>query len=193
MRRITIGSGDGQTGPRLGGRPPDGLTHPSMTGDCRYFLTVPVCDAPSLELSVFINRRFDVLIRTSGDLCRDERVLLLCHPVSQRAVSSPFASELSEHPLVLGPEADDWFVEEGEEVVYSDHKLGGRPYTIHDPPEYIEGTRDASVLGMHHFLQFAFPGPTEQVEGSWPWGDGLFHVFWRGQLHAAEWAAFWEF
>jgi hypothetical protein len=41
-------------------------------------------------------------------------------------------------------------------------------------------------------LQFDFPGYGEEVEGSWPWGDGIFHVFFRGQLYAAEWASFWE-
>ena len=137
-----------------------------MTTDCRYFLTVPVSDAPELELSVFINRDFETLIETNGELFRDDRVLLLCHGPSTRSPSSLFSSELSEHPLVLGPEADDWFLEEGEEVVDSRHKLGGRPYTIHDPPDYISGTREAAELRMVHFLQFNFPGQGEEVEGN---------------------------
>ena len=114
-------------------------------------------------------------------------------PWAQHAFSIlSFSSELSEHPLVLGPEADDWFLEEGEEVVDSRHKLGGRPYTIHDPPDYFSGTREAAELGMVHFLQFDFPGQGEEVEGNWPWGGGMFHVFYRGPLYAAEWASFWE-
>jgi len=162
-----------------------------MTADCRYFMTVPV--ATGMELSVFINRSFDTLIEHSGELFRDERVLLLTHGESERAASSPWTSEVSEHPLLLGAENDDWRIEGGEEVVQSCHKLGGRPYTIHDPPNYIEGTRDAADLGMQHFLQIDFPGYGEEVHGDWPWGDGLFHVFYRGDPGGAEWACFWEF
>ncbi len=193
MRPIAIGSGASETGPRLGGRPPAGVQTSAMTSDCRYFMTVPLCSATSLELSVFINRDFNTLIEDSGELFRDNRVLLLTHGESERAVASPTTSDVSEHPLLLGAEEDDWRIEEGEEVVRSCHKLGGRPYTMHDPPEFIEGTREAAELGMRHFLQVDFPGYGEHVSGDWPWGDGLFHLFCRGDIRTAEWACFWEF
>jgi hypothetical protein len=163
-----------------------------MTSACRYFATVPVSNT-GLELSIFVNREFEELIHTSGELFVDDRVLLVVHGVSERGGSSPYDSELSECPLFLGAEQDDWVVgDDGEEIITSLHKLGGRPHTIHDPPEYIQGTRDATALGMRQFLQFDFPAYGEDVSGSWPWGDGLFHVLFRGSLEAAEWASFWE-
>ena len=192
-RLIQIGSGPSTSGPRLGGRPPAGVHHPAMQLDCRYFVTVPVCSDPALELSIFVNRDFATLIRSRGQLYRDDRVLLLTHGPSVRAADSPCTSALSEHPLMLGPEVDDCALgDDGELVVDSRHKIGGRPYTIHDPPEFIPGTKEAAQLDMRQYLQFDFPGYGENVSGSWPWGDGLFHVFFRGPIWGAEWAAFWE-
>jgi len=193
MRRITIAGGDSREGPRLGGRPPEGVTDPRMTEDCRYFLTVPICEAPALELSVFINCDFRTLIG-SDDLIRDDRVLLLTHAPRPRCESSPWTSQLSEHRLVLGPEADDFiYIEKyDEEVVESRHKLGGRPYTIQEEAEDLEGTREAASLGMRHYLQFDTPEGAEHVSGSWPFGGGMVHLFFRGPLCAAEWACFRE-
>jgi len=120
-RLIQIGFGPSTSGPRLGGRPPAGVHHPAMQLDCRYFVTVPVCSDPALELSIFVNRDFATLIRSRGQLYRDDRVLLLTHGPSIRAADSPCTSALSEHPLVLGPEVDD-------SALGDDGELGGVTY-----------------------------------------------------------------
>jgi hypothetical protein len=196
MRPVQIGEGPSEDGPRLGGRPPSGVIVPTMRPECRYFATVPISVDPPLELSIFINREFESLIAASlGELINDDRVLLIPHRPSRRAIESPYRSELSEHPLVLGEECDDWFLgDDGDEVTSSMHKLGGRPHTIHDPPEFVPATQEAARRGLRQFIQFDFPGADDaMIQGSWPWGDGEFHVFFRGPLAAAEWACFWEF
>ena len=164
-----------------------------MTDDCRYFASIPICDSPALELSIFVNRDYRTLLERRHDLIRDDRILLLCHSPRKRSASSPYVSVLSQHPLLLRAEAGDVTTDEdGEEIFDSHHKLGGRPFTIQGMPEDIEATRKAAKLGMRHFVQFDTPEFGENVSGSWPWGGGMFHVFFRGALCAAEWAAFWE-
>jgi hypothetical protein len=90
------------------------------------------------------------------------------------------ASALSAHPLLLMPEAPD--VEhngEGGIEIVEAHKFGGRPYCVQEPE--LEGVDELLRRGYFQALQLAFPGARNdaRVSGNWPFGDGIFNLFWK--------------
>ncbi len=189
-----IGNDDIESGPRLGGRPPDGI-EPRSILEARYFATIPLRTDPNEELSIFFPMRGDVVAASSGVL-HTNFIEVIVHPESTRGGSNNHRSPLPEHPLFLLPSRDDFFEDdEGQVVVESHHKLGGRPFLIHDDPETERALRLLSAAGYHHIVQFDFPagGDDAIIDGPWPFIDGMFHLFGRRNGEMWNWQWFWDF
>ncbi|HNB54542.1 MAG TPA: hypothetical protein PK530_21525, partial [Anaerolineales bacterium] len=66
----------------------------------------------------------------------------------------------------------------GDPVLREGHKFGGRPYCIQEPT--LAGVEELLAQGYRQIFQIDFPSPQDgRISGSWPFGDGLFNLFWR--------------
>lgn len=190
---FTIGAADDGTGPRIGGRPPDRIS-PRAMAEARYFATLPLSTGPSMELSLFFPMEGEVVAARSG-VIHESFIAVIVHETSRRSFSDTSRSALPEHSLVLLPQKEDSFIdEEGVPVIESHHKLGGRPFLIHNEAALDEGVRSLSAAGFSHIVQFDFPAGGEDavLDGPWPFVDGMFHLFGRARDDAWEWRWFWE-
>jgi len=176
--RIGASQEDSENGPRLGGRPPKGLDLSLLSPDAKYVLTVPVCEDPALDLSVFVNCAFRTFVGAMNNGAQsDDRVRLLLHAPTPRGTALDHGSRLSEHPIYIGePEQDLTSNDDGGFMFHSGHKLGGRPYCIQEL-EFPDLAR-LEKEGFLQLLQVDFPAESD-VRGSWPFMDGLFNVFGR--------------
>ncbi|MEA2560180.1 MAG: hypothetical protein QOH06_1684 [Acidobacteriota bacterium] len=158
-----------------------------------YLLTVPFL-TPSQELSLFV-AGFDELLPANGSLQEPGLIEVFLHaPAPRRAPGEP-ASSLSGHPLLLHPVKDDWFVnDDGETVIESSHKLGGRPYFIQGEPVLEDEVTKILRSGYLQILQLDFPGGGGDtlVSGDWPFADGLFHLFGKPPFDRDHWRWFFE-
>ncbi len=112
-------------------------------------------------------------------LFTDDRIVVTIHEDLPRGSSEKYSSELTMHPVILGPEQIDTLVdEEGELVLNSDHKIGGRPYCLQEPE--LPGAEELFTLGYRQVLQLDFPGYEDgEISGDWPNYGGLFNLFWN--------------
>lgn len=184
---------DFDSGPRLGGRPPDGI-RPRDDTEAQYFATLSLSSDPAEELSLFFSMKGDLVAASSGKI-HSSLIDVIVHSPRRRAISASGSSPLPEHALVLMPKRDDTFVDdEGIATIESHHKLGGRPFLLHNE---VELERDITALadaGYRQVLQFDFPAGGEDaiVDGPWPFGDGIFHLFGRCSAGTWDWRWFWE-
>ena len=193
---LHVGSGPSPTGPRLGGMPPVGIAPPKLLPGTRYFATIPLASTPPLEASIFLSFDFDQMAATASTIGASDLVSVVVHPPAERVAISDLASELSAHPLVLEPEQSDTIIDdEGNPMINSRHKLGGRPYTFRDRFEHIRGSGELATGGFMQVLQIDFPASTRDaaVEGTWPFADGMFHLFAREPFQHGDWRWLWEF
>lgn len=190
-RKIVIGRGPSDVGPRLGGRPPAGL---SPRWPLKYLLTVPWVGTQ--ELSVFVDTDPDFIYG-------DETALpvgaphfdVQLHSPCRRGGPGPNDSELSEHPLLIGLEVDDIgpVDEDGVQQPYSGHKLGGLPFVVHGDVALKKAIEELLEDGFSHALQIEFPGePEAAVAGPWPFGTGPFHVLVRERAGQMDYRCYWE-
>ncbi len=187
---FVIGDGPSLSGPRLGGRAPEGVR---ARGGMEYLLTVPFLTSAQ-ELSLFV-AGFDELLPANGSLQAPGLIEVLLHTPAPRRASGEPASSLSEHPLLLQPVKDDWFVnDDGETVIESSHKLGGRPYFIQGEPDLEAEVAKILRSGYLQILQLDFPGGGGDalVSGDWPFADGLFHLFGSPPFDRDHWRWFFE-
>ncbi|MEA2563075.1 MAG: hypothetical protein QOH06_4579 [Acidobacteriota bacterium] len=159
-----------------------------------YLLSLPFSMAPSQELSLFLSS-FDELLPASGSLQEPGLIEVSLHALGPRRESGDYSSPLSEHPLLLQPAKDDWFVnDDGETVIESSHKLGGRPYFIQGEPDLENEVTKILDSGYLQILQLDFPGGGGDalVSGDWPFADGLFHLFGKPPFDRDHWRWFFE-
>lgn len=193
---IRVGSGPSDVGPRLGGRAPEGVRPQGGSASTAYLMTLPLGIQPALEASIFLSFDFDGMADAAGDLAPNGPVTVLTHTPSRRATTREYASNLSEHPLILGvPSNDELTSDTGVRLTKSSHKIGGRPFFLHGEPTIETDVEIAYRAGFRQLVQLAFPGGSGDatVSGDWPFGDGLFHVFVRASQSSFEFLRFWEF
>ncbi|MCC9628904.1 hypothetical protein LOC68_10880 [Blastopirellula sp. JC732] len=193
---LVIGDGDSESGSRLGGLPPAGVTPNRLTSLTKYFCTIRVAEDPVLEISVFLSFDFAGMadgagvVHTSGDLFE-----VVTHGDSTRSIKSALASELTPHPILHGQECADKLVDDdGNEIVISHHKLGGRPF-IQDSGEGLPAlVRSLREEGYFQIVQIAFPDAHDgDVDGDWPFAVGMFHLFGEEPIDKCSWRCFWEY
>lgn len=160
----------------IGGTPPQGVV-PRHDG-LRYFLTVPLFEAPKTMASVFV-APFSTLLDLSGQLHPLGAVDVVLHPPAERGVNEALRSGLSPQVLMLEPEeSDDYVDEEGTVWRRGDHKIGGRPSLAYQPQQLENDIEQLVAAGFSHVLQVAFPSGYEgPIEGNWPLGERLLHLF----------------
>ena len=101
-------------------------------------------------------------------------VKLLLHSRSCRSTRTENASTLSGHRLIVGDEIEDL----GDDSGAADHQIGGKPFYHHDYGKIIQETEQAIAAGYIHMFQLSFPGYRDaMVEGAWPFGEYVFHIF----------------
>ena len=175
---LTIGEAASSSGPRIGGHSPV-LVAPASSDFC-YFGTLPFAIEPMLDVSIFGDFENDAWFDLPVLLQVDGLVEFVLHDPAERG--SEGRRCLPEHPLVLGVAQPD----AGEDGVYANHKLGGTPYLLQDD-ELAEPFAELTQQGFRHFCQFEFPGHRDAlVDGDWPFGDAIFHAFFRW-IDAPEW------
>lgn len=193
---ITIGTGSSETGPRLGGAPPEGVVPSKRTNLARFFMTLPLSAEGESEVSVFLGFDFDQMANVTRRVLgpADDLIEVIEHEKRARGRDSDeFLSEVSPHPLIIGVQSPDWFITGGERVIESGHKIGGRPY-VEQPRSTLLREMDSMMAeGFRQFVQIGFPGGRDSdVEGDWPFGDGIFHLFMK-KAATIEWRWMWEF
>lgn len=174
----------------LGGPPPRGVM--PATAGLRYFATVPVATSPELRLSLFV-ADFKRLLACRGRITPPGLLDVQVHEPRPREASSPVASPLNPCGLLaLEPREDREVDEEGRSSRFLGHKLGGAPCLIRETATLLRELEALSGEGYTHVLQFVFPAPDEPVEGTWPFGDGVLHVFGRLNTPALDWRWLWD-
>lgn len=175
------------SGPRFGGAPPLGVV-PSCA-EAAYLGTVPILGEAHQEVSLFLACDFDFILEHRGEILDDSSVEVKRHALSVRDESRP--GFYQSYDLDLRGAAKDG---DGDEV-FDHHKLGGLPYLIHPYAEDL-GSKVAKLLevGYNQILQLDFPAGRGNclVRGTWPFGDGMFHLLGKKPFDANPWKWFWE-
>ncbi len=173
---LRIGNSDATSGPRIGGRPPEGVLPSVITAHTRYFATLPLYDKPELEVSIFTS----IASRSDDDFCISYHsneiktevssiVQFVHHPFSHRSQKDGFNAEYSAQSLIIGEETAETFSNQ-----YVGHRIGGTPFIL----GYVgEGVSKILTEGYVHFVQFAYPVPDDAGEGEWVLGNFSLSVF----------------
>lgn len=190
-----IASEDVEKGSRLGGRAPEGV-EPALAPDlARYLLSIVLGDAQQ-EISVFLAVDYGRLFDLSGQIVgpAENAVDVIIHPPSVRSLTDRFHSDLSGHALVFGEPREDLILREnGSLTPRSSHKCWGQPYFLHGEPELESRVVELLTRGFRHVLQLDVPGSEDgEVDGNWPFADGVFHLLLRSGVSEVEWRTFWE-
>jgi hypothetical protein len=151
-------------------------------GGLRYFLTVPLFEAPATVASVFLADLGTVLLELSGQLHPLGAVDVVLHPPLERGSIEALRSDLSPMKLMLEPEESDDSDEPDEDGTIGPrggHKLGGRPVLTYQPQQLEDDVDKLLAAGFSHVLQTAFfPGGDEaSISGNWPLGERELHLF----------------
>jgi hypothetical protein len=156
---------------------------------------VPFLLEPERHLSLFVSFEGEEMIKLSGSARATDLIQAVVHAPSPPDSGSRHASTL----LPRGFEAlletdDDLLADDGERVIRPGYKLGGRPHCVHDPLEYVDGGREVLSQGFVQAAQFDWFGLDEDadIEGDYPFGTGIFHVFVRNPSGQPEWRWLWE-
>lgn len=166
---------------RIGGNMPEELSI-SLNENAQYFGTFPLYDNESpLYFSLFINCSFkEFVVDWHGRIKDDSKVVVALHEYRPRSKSTQYASRLkSQHSIeILKTREDIYQSDTGELVVREGHKFGGAPYCIQEPK--LIGWEELLAQGYRQILQIDFPGLEDgAVSGTWPFGDGIFNLFWK--------------
>jgi hypothetical protein len=165
---------------RIGGNMPEGISV-TLNENAEYFGTFPLYDNNSLlYFSLFINCPFAEFIQSlNNGFQTDNRIRIVLHEDKTRSNFTKYASKLSQHTLVMdGIESDIILNDQGDNVIREGHKFGGRPFCIQEPN--LDGADELFAQGYRQVLQIDFPNPADgRISGSWPFGDGIFNLFWK--------------
>jgi hypothetical protein len=143
----------------------------------RFFLSIPLFDAPETMASVFV-ADFGKLAQRSGRLQPLGAVDVVLHARVPRSANEALHSGLAPRGLEVGPEAsDDEPDESGAVAPHGGHKLGGRPF-LTSGVAMSEEIRQALQVGFQHVLQVSFPDQRDgPISGNWPIGETELHLF----------------
>jgi hypothetical protein len=93
----------------------------------------------------------------------------------------------------MSPQSDRCINEHGEDVIRDGHKFWGRPMRIWEDQQLSKSIEEAEEKGYFHFLQIDFPATDPAlVRGSWPFADGMFHLYACPPYGDTDWKYFWE-
>jgi len=145
-------------------------------------------------VSIFLTDEDNALLR-GGQVYSDDvagAVEIVLHGRSRRGSAALLASPLSGRAIVIGAEQDDWYVTEDGRVPIGRHKMGGRP-SIHKEWDLEGVCAELQQSRYVQVVQLDFPGPEDLTGiGSWPFGDGMFHILAREPFDPQDWIWFWE-
>jgi hypothetical protein len=166
---------------RIGGAMPEDLVVP-LNDNAEYFGTFPLYENQShLYFSLFINCSFEALLSAlNRGFQADNRIVVVPHEEKPRGKSTKYSSKLSQHALQIGDLKSDMIQNDsGESVIREGHKFGGRPFCIQEP--ILEGSEELFIQRYNQLLQIDFPVSKYdgKISGSWPFGDGIFNLFWK--------------
>lgn len=189
---LELDEGESPNGPRIGGRAPRGVRPRSAAANTHYFLTLPLLSDPPSEFSVYLTLDPDEMVDNERRVCAPG-VEVLVHPPSRRGDSDAHASALDAHSLMLGAEASDTIESDGDRIIRTSAKLGGRPFVI-NPEEDLEAALESlAAQGFVHVLQMPSPSSARvTMRGAWPFAGGMLQLFSRAPFEAANWAWYWE-
>jgi len=195
---IRIGDGPSLSGPRIGGSGPIGVS-PERLAEADYLLTLMLDDDHATEVSLFLNHDWwDFSDYYRCVLGEDEPwIEFVVHGSSERGLNNSRRSLLTPFPLIYGPAILDqqgYFAEDGEAIPNSDHKIGGRPFIIKSETAFVNAIQKIEQNGFHQLFQLAFPGSRDaNIAGDWPFGDGIFNLFFKREAGTYHWYYFWQF
>jgi len=194
---IRIGPKDrSDSGSRLGGRRPAGISPRHVTPLTQYFCTIRIAFDPVIEASLFISFDFDGMWDHAGSLQKPGPLYeVVVHEESVRSDDSEFISVLSSHSLLFETACEDVFTDDnGDRIVRSDHKIGGYPF-IQNIDEGLPAAVEAAYqTGYFQVLQIDFPGAKDgPVKGNWPFAGGIVHLLACEPLEENSWLCFWEY
>jgi hypothetical protein len=181
-RPIRIASDDSASESRIGGFPPLGVR--SLYADAQYFCTLPLSE--EYVMSIFGRFASDEWFEAFGSLQVGSALLdVVLHQPTIRGRECEQMSDLEARRLQIGsvrPDLDD------DGYFYPFHKIGGRASRLTD--DALSGLLDrVESEGFMQFCQFEFPTPQDAaIGGSWPFGDALFHLWFRSFGGRVEWA-----
>ncbi len=166
---------------RIGGTMPEGVDI-LLRDHAEYFGTFPLYAGESpLYFSVFINCSFGELIASLNQGPQsDNRIVAVLHGPQPRSMSTRYASRLSQHILCIGDVQSDSVKNDSDEQHPRErHKFGGRPYCIQEPT--LRGSETLFQQGYRQIVQIDFPITRfdGNITGTWPFGDGIFNLFWK--------------
>lgn len=188
---ISISPTDTIIGPRIGGLAPDGVVPPKIYSSTRYFVTMPVDESSTHEVSLFTSFDFHddsnphYLYRNIGRIfALEDFVQIVSHSRSQRGQSTDLASELPGRALEIRAQSPDILVEPGGELVLP-NKIGGRPYFYYGTPSYIDAVNSLFADGFVLFLQLTWGGYERSVPFQWPFDKFTLHLLAKETEHGS--------
>jgi hypothetical protein len=193
-RPLTIVSGSSEEGSRIGGAPPKGVL-PAVVGDLtRYFATIPLGGVEDAELSLFVTISDDYgdPAFLASNMCvmhssESTLVQFVVHPSARRANRSRLRSGWKSGALRLEAERPD-----SPRKIWTHHKVGGFPFFYQERPDVIESANRLMADGYLQLLQMASPGYLDLfVEGEWPFGNTMFHVFAKESTRGLDFRYIW--
>jgi hypothetical protein len=173
---------DASSGPRLGGSAPQGISPGALDGRAEYLLTVPWMGR---ELSVFTAFVYspeepDCIWRLGKRVFQENNpyVEALLHEPTSRSRMKAYFSQFRGHSLEVERTRRDFDRDTGGPWPHS--KLGGTPVFFDAGEDLEELARGLINEGFAHAVQLSMPTDKDAVvEGAWPFGDWIFHVFVR--------------
>jgi len=201
-RRVRINLEDSDTGPRIGGNPPNEVFPVVRLPETRYFVTLPLVHS-ALELSLFTGIDWDDrtcyeannqnnLWNNVSRLQAPDSPLIQCilHPRAPRSQDSEMRSELTGRSLTIESEAPDVVVEPGGELLLGS-KIGGRPYFYYYTVSYIQELNRLFEQGFCLFFQYTEGGYERGQPFSSPFGEYTFHLLGKETAEGITWRYGW--
>jgi len=180
-RAIVIAKEDTQEGPRIGGNAPEGVRPTRVYESTRYFVTLPLDDYGSQEVSLFTSLDYgdraesrSIYRNVSSVFELEDFVQIAVHSKSKRSGSKLLASELPGRVLEIKPATPDVVVPSGE--LLRPNKLGGKPYFYSGTQSYIDDLNRLFNQGFFLFLQLTWGGYERTVPFMWPFDQYSFHL-----------------
>jgi hypothetical protein len=197
-RPLTVISGSSHEGFRIGGAPPKGVLPKRTNAFTRYFATIPLGGVLDQDLSLFVSLSDDYEDPAflASNMCvmhstKSTLVQFVVHPATRRAKRSRFRSGLSEAALRLESERPDNPRPESDQL-WIQHKIGVFPFFYHPRPEIISSADRLMAEGFIHLLQMSSLGGNDAlIEGEWPFGNTMFHVFAKESARGLDFRYIW--
>jgi hypothetical protein len=185
----------GEPGCYLGGRPPAPAAGADTGPAVQYLATVPFPPEPDRCCSVFI-APFEALISEARAWRTVGLVTPILHPPAPRTAHwDRLCEPTSEHGLAIAEVVPDEHAgEAGGRFRWSGLKLGGRPAFKRSAAAADEYTR-LRQEGFAQLLQadwYWLDPAAQPVEGTWPFGDGLFSLLVRRHGGSYDWRWLWQ-